>query len=442
MVESPTETAGRGTAPIAPTPVLHSRWGTIALPRLSPQAVLTTDRPLRVLLVHPSRELPPAVRELIQSRPIEIVHARNFREARDPARLAGVDAVVIVDSENAGFSESGRSDLQLLADVLSSHRLMGLVVSPGAPGGVPGDDDTPLDVLGDTTADELWGRIATIRKHRAQLRRMENHVAIMQRLGKKLNQHFVEVDQELRLANRLQRNFLPQTLPEVGDVRFASLYRPATWVSGDDYDVRRLDESRVSFFMADAVGHGVAAGLLTMFIRQALVGKRISRNDYTVIPPEEVLTNLNRELSAQDLPNCQFVTACYGHVEVDRHEITFARGGHPHPIHVAADGTCREVRTVGGLLGVFPDEEFVSAKVLLEPGEKLILYSDGLEDAIICRHRRESGQIRFTADFLDLVRYPAPACVKALADTLDRAEGSLQPADDQTCLIIERTGAN
>jgi len=67
------------------------------------------------------------------------------------------------------------------------------------------------------------------------------------------------VDQELRLDSRLQRDFLPKQLPTVGDIRFHVLYRPATWVCGDVYDVQRLDERFIGFYLADAVGHGVAA---------------------------------------------------------------------------------------------------------------------------------------------------------------------------------------
>src|SRR5690606_36381489 len=146
------------------------------------------------------------------------------------------------------------------------------------------------------STDELWSRVATVRNYRPLLQHLEGQMVVMQRLGKRLNQQFVEVDQELRLACRLQRDFLPEVFPAVGDIRFTGLFRPATWVSGDVYDVRRLDETTLSFYVADAVGHGVAAGLLTMFIRQLMVGKRVRRDGYDVISPEEVLSTLNDHL--------------------------------------------------------------------------------------------------------------------------------------------------
>jgi serine phosphatase RsbU (regulator of sigma subunit) len=372
---------------------------------------------------------------------VAVSRAPSLRHACDPALLSRVDAVIICEPDDGEFSASSQGDMELLADALNSHRLMGIVLSPGTTGVVPGEGDTLMTVAADITPDELWGRVATIRQCRPLLLQMDQQVATMRRLGKQLNQHFTEVDQELRLASRLQRDFLPRSFPEVGEIRFAVLYRPATWVSGDVYDVRRLDETRLSFYVADAVGHGVAAGLLTMFIKQALVGKRVEQHEYTIIPPEEVLATLNTSLVEQELPNYQFATACYCVIDTQDYQLTFSRGGHPHPIHVSADGECREVHTTGGLLGVFADETFPSATVSLLPGEKLVLYSDGLEDAIMAGRDRTSRQVTFTEGFKKAARLPAAAMIDALTAQLDESEGSLQPPDDQTCLVVERLSA-
>ncbi len=327
-----------------------------------------------------------------------------------------------------------------MAEALGSARIMGIVLSSGASGVVPEQNDAQpwIRLHDDVSADELWGRLSTIRKYQPLLRRMDEHVSAMQRLGKKLNQHFVEVDQELRLASRLQRDFLPKELPAVDDVRFAALYRPATWVSGDVYDVRRLDEHTLGFYIADAVGHGVAAGLLTMFLRQSITGKRIEGNSYVITPPHEILDSLNQDLTLQDLPNCQFVTALYATIDTLTHELVYSRGGHPHPIHVSAEGQCVESRVTGGLLGIFDEEEFGQTTLTLEPGQKFIIYSDGLEDLILSRRQRDHGPTTFTPEFQEAVRLPAEECIQTITELLDQTEGSLAPLDDQTCLIVER----
>lgn len=396
------------------------------------------SKPLRLLIVSETGQWPFALRELVDAHGIRVVQARDCRQASDPALLSAVDAVILCDAPSSGHADGWRGEFELLADALTSHRLSGIVLSPGTTGVVPGEGDALVSVAGNVSAAELWGRVATIRQYRPLLMQMEEQVSVMQRLGKKLNQHFVEVDQELRLASRLQRDFLPKCFPEVGDIRFAALFRPATWVSGDVYDVRRLDETHVNFYLADAVGHGVAAGLLTMFIKQAMVGKQIQESSYSIIPPGEVLAGLNSALVNQELPNYQFVTACYAVIDTATGELTFARGGHPHPIHVSADGSCNEARTIGGLLGVFSEEEFPGLTLALNPGEKFIIYSDGLEDALICKRERTNGQVDFTDEFKQAVHLPAQELVNALTALLDRSEGSIEPRDDETCLVVER----
>jgi sigma-B regulation protein RsbU (phosphoserine phosphatase) len=328
----------------------------------------------------------------------------------------------------------------LLADALVSHHLLGIVFGPGACGVVPGCGDVFIRVPADISAEGLLGWLSAMRHLRPHLRRMGEQMTAMQRLGRRVNENLLEVDQELRLAGRLQRDFLPKSFPEVADVRFAAMYRPATWVSGDIYDIWQFDESHIGFFLADAMGHGVAAGLLTMFIKEAIVGRRVRDNGCGLASPSDILTSLNSDLAAQQLPNCQFVTACYGCVDIRSHEVTFARAGHPHPIHVTADGCCREVETIGGLLGVFPDGDFPSASVVMAPGDKLVIYSDGLED-IILSGREPDGKPRFGPKFVEAGRLPAQQCLDALTQHLDGAEGSLQPTDDQSCLVIERSDA-
>jgi len=393
---------------------------------------------LHLLVIAEASELPLVVRELHASGKIELIHTKTAREACNPAYLSKVDAVLLCDLFDNRIVNLESSEIQLLADALVSNRLCGIVLSADASEVISYDNDAFVIVSKDISSDELWGRIAMIRRYRPFLLRIEEQVSTMQRFGKKLNKQFVEVDQELRLACRLQRDFLPKSFPEIGQIRFAALFRPATWVSGDVYDVRRLDETHIAVYLADAVGHGVAAGLLTMFIKQAIVGKRIQNEEYAIVDPSEVLASLNAELTLQELPNCQFATACYAIINTETNELTFARAGHPHPIYVSSNAECSELRTVGGLLGVFDNETYHSKKFVLQPGEKFIIYSDGLEHLIISKRMRENGDVQFTPEFSELVNQPAESLIQTLSAHLDQSEGSLQPDDDMTVLVIER----
>src|SRR5439155_26981566 len=132
---------------------------------------------------------------------------------------------------------------------------------------------------------------------------------VLHRRDDTLSTYMTRLDEELRLAARLQQDFLPKTLPQVGPVHFHTLFRPAGYVSGDLYDVMRLDEKRVGFFIVDAVGHGVPAALLTMYIKRALICKEIGPTGYRLLDPAESMRRLNDALIEQNLSQATFCTA-------------------------------------------------------------------------------------------------------------------------------------
>lgn len=191
-----------------------------------------------------------------------------------------------------------------------------------------------------------------------------------------------ELTEEMRLAARLQRDFLPRRLPEVGSARFGVVYCPAGWVSGDIYDVMRLDETHVGFYVADAVGHGMPAALLTMFIKKALLTKRIIGLNYQIVPPHESLQAINKDICEQNLSNCQFCTAVYCVFDTQELTLTYARAGHPEPILIHADGTGEKLVAPGTLLGVFPQERYQCEQCQLRPGDRLLMFTDGAERAL------------------------------------------------------------
>src|SRR5262249_30623761 len=152
----------------------------------------------------------------------------------------------------------------------------------------------------------------------------------------RLQKAYQEIDQELLLARRVQQSLLPQALPEVPPVRFAVHYRPCGRVGGDFYDVFRLDETHVGFYVADVMGHGVPATLLTMFLKKAVKPKEITGKTYRLVPPEEVLQQLNREMIDQALAESPFITMVYGLLDCQCGTLQFARAGHPYPLYVSS----------------------------------------------------------------------------------------------------------
>lgn len=245
------------------------------------------------------------------------------------------------------------------------------------------------------------------------------------------------LDEEMRLAARLQTDFLPKELPTVGPVRFNALFRPCGYVSGDLYDIFRLDETHVGFYLADAMGHGVPSALLTLFLRTSLISKEIFSRGYRILTPADALSRLNAALCAQNFSQTTFATAIYGVVDSSTLEVSLAQAGHPRPMFIPADAASpvRELElSSGALLGVFPNELYHDITIQLAPGDRIILHSDGIETVF----RDEPNVEQPWQEELARRRNLGTAeLLSEFSNRLDAQSGSLQPKDDLTVIALD-----
>jgi sigma-B regulation protein RsbU (phosphoserine phosphatase) len=214
---------------------------------------------------------------------------------------------------------------------------------------------------------------------------LAGQAAEAQGISKRLQAAQQQMDQELELARRLQESFLPHELPSVPNVRFAVQYRPASRVGGDFYDVFRLDEKHIGFYVADAMGHGIPASLLTIFVKKSVKAKEITGQTYRLVPPTEVLYKLNRDLVEQQIPDLPFITMVYALLNYEDGTLQFSRAGHPYPLYLPAGGKPMLWQIEGSLLGVF-ETKFRVQTQQLKPGDKLLLFTDGMDGASFEQH--------------------------------------------------------
>ncbi len=255
--------------------------------------------------------------------------------------------------------------------------------------------------------------------------------------------------EELQLAASVQRELLPRALPECENIEFGVLFRPCSYVSGDIYSIARLDETHVGFFLADAVGHGVPAALMTVALCHGLaMSETMSGAKTRIVPPAEAMSRLNATMIDSGSPRHRFATAIYGVIDTATRRLTLTGAGHPPPLLVGPNGSVELVESEGGLLGVFPEAQYDEVTLTLRPAETLIIFSDGFETAFpdAAADQRLATK-RYEEHFLELARARrdrgAEWAIEELARALDEQSGSLHQVDDLTALIVgaAKTGA-
>jgi phosphoserine phosphatase RsbU/P len=278
---------------------------------------------------------------------------------------------------------------------------------------------------------ELLAQVRALLRVKEAHDRLADRTAEAHRVNKRLQQAYQQIDQELELAQRIQASFLPQDMPQVPRVRFGVHHVLRGRVGGDFYDVFRLDEQHVGFYVADAMGHGVPASLLTIYVKKGVRPKEVFDSSYRLVPPGEVLGRLNKDLIEQQLSESPFITMAYGLLNHGDGTLRLARAGHPYPLFIPCDGEPVLWQQEGFLLGITA-AAYQEMTHRLRPGDKLLVYTDGVDTARF--EGRPPGTESLLACAARHRELPVRPFVERLARDLFGAEA--QP-DDLTLFGIE-----
>ena len=387
----------------------------------------------RHVLSHWQGPKPPTPRLILTS---------EFNESPDEALVnAGVVWLILEDEgSSAAYEAVGQ---------VMEQRLPAMISLPGGGQAVSGYEDGMVACPLDAPPEMIYSVLHSLLCQAPVLAELRHEVRMLRVQEGGLCRQIAQLDEELRMAAQLQKEFMPTEMPEIDGLGFDVLWRPAGYVSGDIYDVIRLDETHVGLFIADAVGHGVPAALMTVNIKRSMPTKIVDpklENGYRLHTPADAVGILNKEMVKCQSGKVRFATACYAVLNTQANELTVTRAGHPYPLILRADGQTETIEPEGGLLGVFPEEEFEQVTVQLEVGDRVLLYSDGFEvafdseDAGDNKGRKKIANDQYTQEFEDLRHGDAEAALERLAEKLNMQSGSLNQKDDLTvvCLTINK----
>jgi phosphoserine phosphatase RsbU/P len=201
--------------------------------------------------------------------------------------------------------------------------------------------------------------------------RVHTHL-VLREAREQLARQLLHINNELEMAREIQLSLLPQEIPKIRGLEIAARYIPMSSVAGDFYDFITVDERRVGILVADVSGHGLPAALIASMLKVALAAQSPHAFD-----PARVLAGLNQSLCGKFKHH--FVTAAYVFVDMEKKSMTYAGAGHP-PLLLwrTSTGSASEVLQNGLLLGLFPEETYSAVELPVEPGNKVLLYTDGI----------------------------------------------------------------
>ena len=246
-------------------------------------------------------------------------------------------------------------------------------------------------------------------------------------------ERLLAINKELEIARRIQSSTLPQSVPTLAGLEIAARYVPMSAVAGDFYDFLCVDEKRVGILVADVTGHGVPAALIASMLKVAFASQAANAHD-----PARVLTGLNRSLCGKFEDH--FVTAAYLFVDLEKSLLRYSAAGHP-PLMLASRsaGEVREFEENGLMLGMFPEAAYSSVEIRVGPGDRCLLYTDGVFEAKNTA-QEEFGKLR-CKDFLEMQRdIPAAGFADALLKTVAGFSGhnaGRAQEDDITLLVLD-----
>jgi serine phosphatase RsbU (regulator of sigma subunit) len=333
------------------------------------------------------------------------------------ASVSGVVEIEKLDLDSPALREMKEAGVKLVVPLVSQGELIGLLnLGPRlSQQEYSADDRKLLSDLATQTAPAV--RVA-------QLVRQQQQEA----------QERERIEQELRVARLIQQTLLPKTLPELPGYDVAAYYQPAREVGGDFYDFLELEDGRMGFVVGDVTDKGVPAALV-MATTRTMLRAAAQRLD----APGEVLKRVN-DVLVQEIPPNMFVTCLYAILDRESGQLVYANAGHDLPYRRRAGRSegAEELRATGMPLGLLPGMGYEEKEIVLEKGESVLFYSDGLVEA----HdpRREMFGFPRLQGLVGTHRSGGSSLIGFLLAELTRFTGEgWEQEDDITLVTLERS---
>jgi sigma-B regulation protein RsbU (phosphoserine phosphatase) len=270
----------------------------------------------------------------------------------------------------------------------------------------------------------LQKQVALGRERRASRRR----AAQENQDHKEIALQFHQQEREVAEARSIQQGLLPKSIPQQAGYEIAGAWQPAQSIGGDYYDVLEFDEATLGLCIADVAGKGLPAALLMSNLQAGVRGLASPS-----LSPGGLCERLN-SLVCHNTGSDRFITFFYAQLDGPARLLRYTNAGHNAPILLHRDGSHERLQAGGGVLGVFPNQVFAAGTAQLAPGDRVILFTDGVTEACDAAGE-EFGEARL----LHLLQEHRASAASALKDKILTAAAEFSSGhwhDDATLLVL------
>jgi phosphoserine phosphatase RsbU/P len=280
----------------------------------------------------------------------------------------------------------------------------------------PWDNSRLLEILEKQIA---FGRERRESRRRANQERQAQEEAI---------HHLQEQEREIAEAKAIQEKLIPREIPQLAGYEIASSWQSAGAVGGDYFDVLPLDEETLGLCIADVAGKGFPAALLMSNLQAAVRGLSSPS-----LAPDLLCNSLN-SLVCRNTHTDRFITLFYAQLDGPARRLRYVNAGHNAPIVVHADGSHERLREGGGVLGVFTEQSYGLGTVRLAPGDRVVLFTDGVTEASNSEGE-EFGEMRLLSLLEEYRALPAGEIQRKIDAAISEFSGGHR-TDDATLLVL------
>jgi sigma-B regulation protein RsbU (phosphoserine phosphatase) len=385
----------------------------------------------RILIADDQPDVLEALRALLKG------HGFRTELASSPAAI--IEAVtnrefdvILMDLNYARDTTSGREGLDVLTRVRESPNAAPIVVMTGW-----ATVNLAVEVMQRGVGDFVekpWSNVKLLQILREQIelgrarRNAREQAAGESREHDKIKLQFNRQEREMQEARAIQLGFLPKDIPQLAGYEIAATWQPARLVGGDYFDAIPFGADAMALCIADVAGKGMPAAMLMSNLQAAVRGLACRE-----ITPDALCARLNVVIH-QNILSDRFVTFFYACLDRASGDLSYANAGHNLPIVMRRDGSHDRLDAGGGVLGVFQNQAYLMGKLNLAPGDRLVLFTDGVTEACV-PNGEEFGESRLLRLVEENRQAPAEQLQRMiLSAAAEFCEGNWH--DDATVLVL------